>query len=95
MVRDDELLAEAKRRYPPGTRYWNLDMAGGRSQPDSDIKDLPVIDKTVEFKFSNTYALDGKPTICVHQKGTTMGWVYSNKIWAEIVKRKNKNFSIW
>ena len=78
------LIQEAIRRYPPGTVYWNLDLVGGRSMPDYKPDQLPVIHEDVQFKFERTLSRDGNPVLCVHQQGTTAGWVYSNGIWADI-----------
>ena len=79
------LIQEAIRRYPPGTVYWNLNLAGGRSVPSAKPHLLPVITEDVKFKFSeSSCSEDGNPCLTVHQGGSRYGWVYSNGIWADI-----------
>lgn len=80
-----DLLEEAKNKYPVGTKYWNLDMAGNRSNPGINIEDLPEIPEGVKFIFGDTKSHDGKPVVLVKGPKTTHGWVYSNGVWAEII----------
>ena len=90
------LIEEAIRRYPHGTVYWHLNLIGGRSDPHREPHRLPVIHEDVEFKFiERTLSRDGNPVLCVHQKGTTAGWVYSNGIWADIYYTPIKIYDLW
>jgi len=83
----EDLLAEAERRYPVGTKYWNLNRAGGKSVPDNTIEELPVIDKNWKFEIADTDSMDGTDIIVVRDKeGQTHGWVYAQNTWAEIVE---------
>lgn len=94
----EELLAKAAKNYIPGTKYWNLDLAGNRSQPNCSKEDLPIIPKNVKFSFSHSFkGKDGQPVILVTdlQKNQTLGWVYSNQIWAEIVFLPCKIYELW
>lgn len=81
----EELLAEARRRYPVGTKYWNLNMAGGKSDPIRDPKECPKIPPDVKFSFGDTKGSDGKPVVLVTnlKNGHTLGWVHANGCWAE------------
>ena len=83
----EDLLAEAKRRYPVGTKYWNLNRAGGKSVPSNTIEELPVIGKNWKFEIADTDSIDGTDIIVVRDKeGMTHGWVYAKNTWAEIVE---------
>lgn len=83
----EDLLAEAKRRYPVGTKYWNLNRAGGKSVPSNTIEELPVIGKNWKFEIADTDSIDGTDIIVVRDKeGMTHGWVYTKNTWAEIVE---------
>lgn len=83
----EDLLAEAKRRYPVGTKYWNLNRAGGKSVPSNTIEKLPVIGKNWKFEIADTDSIDGTDIIVVRDKeGMTHGWVYAKNTWAEIVE---------
>ena len=80
-ITDHELVREANRRYPPGTRYWNLNMAGERSEPKKNIEDLPVAPKDRQYDIiKGTKSSDG--SILIGIEG--YGWVYANHKWAEI-----------
>lgn len=83
----EDLLAEAERRYPVGTKYWNLNRAGGKSVPSNTIEELPVIGKNWKFEIADTDSIDGTDIIVVRDKeGMTHGWVYAKNTWAEIVE---------
>lgn len=100
---EEELLKEAKRRYPPGTKYWNLNLAGERSMGTGAPL---VIPKNVRFVMTDDRSKDGQRMIRVEnvdkdsEKGNRcwMGWVYSNKIWADFELPKPKiinTYSLW
>lgn len=82
LTKQEALIQEAIRRYPPGTVYWNLDKYGKSMY--SKYHHLPMIQERVEFRFSKSCSEDGNPCLTVYQQGTTAGWVYSNGIWADI-----------
>ena len=77
---NEELVREANRRYPPGTSYWNLSMNGEKSNPQCNIKDLPVAPEGQEYTIMKDRASDGSILIGING----YGWVYTNHKWAEI-----------
>jgi len=76
-----ELIEEANRRYPPGTVYHNLDLAGERSIPDCPIEDLPIAPLNERFDIMDQISHNGSITIGING----YGWVFANHKWAEII----------
>lgn len=75
------LLTEAKRRYPVGTTYWNLNLVGERSEQGIDAKPHTITKENKPYKVEENY--NGLGTVISRGKGD--GYVYSGGKWAEIV----------
>ena len=87
------LLEEARKRYPVGTVYYNLSRVGERSMKDSTCTIPPM----VNFSFCDTKSKDDEYMILVKDMYTNslLGWVYSNKIWAEVKSSINNLYPIY
>lgn len=87
----DKLLAEARRRFPIGTKYYNLNLIGERSDKNK-FPDPLTIPNNVSFIFSDIKSDDGKYTILViDDENRKYGWVYSFGKWAETINLKKQH----
>lgn len=76
-----KLLAEANRRYPIGTVYWNLNCIGEKSDTYEGAKPhIRRYKKEARIVKENFQGLG--PIIAI---GDSDGYVYSGGVWAEIV----------
>lgn len=90
----EDLLKEAERRYPIGTVYWNLNLAGERSEKHINAKPIMVTRKIVPYIERKDFQELG-PVVAL---GNSQGFVYSGGKWAEIIVKIDQvinNYSIF
>ena len=77
-----ELLAEARQRYPVGTKYYVAHLAGRTPRYEDIVKeeDFDSLERSIEdSKNTDVFCLNG------YNQGNWSRCLYRNGVWAEII----------